>query len=94
MPQLGKRLRKLTAQFLDLPKDVVFDIPRMTMIGNMQLYIENHRGVKEFSDRMLKLQLTTGCVEIIGQQLVIRTILTEEVMVEGLIEQVKYIQDT
>ncbi len=93
MPQLGKSLRKFAAQFLDLPKDVVFDIPRMTMIGNMQLYIENHRGVKQFSDRMLKLQLTTGSVEIIGQQLVIRAILTEEVMIEGIIEQVKYIQD-
>ena len=93
MPQLGKRLRKLTAQFLDLPKDVVFDIPRMTMIGNMQLYIENHRGVMEFSDKLLKLRLTSGYVEITGQDLVIRAILTEEVFIEGIINNVAYKTD-
>jgi len=90
MPQLGKRLRKLTAQFLDLPKDVIFDIPRFTMIGNMQLYIENHRGVIEFSDSMLKLRLSSGYVEISGKDLVIRAILTEEVFIEGTIHQVNY----
>ena len=93
MPQLGKRLRKLTAQFLDLPEDVVFDIPRITMIGNMQLYIENHRGVMEFSDKVLKLRLTGGYVEITGQDLVIRAILTEEVFIEGTISNVAYRTD-
>jgi len=93
MPPLGKRLRKLTARFLDLPKDVIFDIPRLTMIGNMQLYIENHRGVMEFSESLLQLRLSVGYVEIAGQELVIRAILTEEVFIEGLIESVKYIME-
>lgn len=90
MPQFGKRLRKLTAQFLDLPKDVIFDVPRFTMIGNMQLYIENHRGVMEFSEHLLKLRLTTGHVEIEGNHLVIRAILPEEVLIEGEIARVTY----
>ena len=93
MPPLGKRLRKLTAQFLDLPKDVIFDIPRITMIGNMQLYIENHRGVMAFSDRLLRLRLSSGCLEIEGRELVIRAILTEEVFIEGTIDLVKYMFD-
>lgn len=90
MPPIGKRLRRLTAQLLDLPKDVIFDIPRFTMIGNMQLYIENHRGVIEFTSNLLKLRLTSGHVEITGKDLVIRAILTEEVFIEGTIEQVNY----
>lgn len=93
MRRFGAKLRKYTAQFLDLPKDLVFDIPRITMIGNMQLYIENHRGVLHFSDQLLKLQLSAGSVEIRGRQLVIRAILTEEVFIEGVIEQVNYSQE-
>jgi sporulation protein YqfC len=75
---------------LDLPQDVVFDLPRVTMIGNMQLYVENHRGVLHFSETYLKLALTQGSMEIRGKQLSIRAILTEEVFIEGLIDEVKY----
>lgn len=86
----NRRLSKLTAKLLDLPQDVVLDIPRFTMIGNRQLYIENHRGVLHFSSEMLKLGLTQGQLEIHGKQLVIRAILPEEVFIEGVITDIRY----
>jgi len=56
----------------------------------VQLYIENHRGVIEFSGDRLKLRLSSGYVEITGKDLVIRAILTEEVFIEGTIDHVYY----
>ena len=91
MRRLNRKLRKLTASLLDLPQDVIFDLPRITMIGNMQLYIENHRGVLAFSSELLQLQLSVGKLEITGTDLVIRAILTEEVFIEGVISDLKYI---
>lgn len=90
MRRWTRKLTKWTTDMLDLPQDVVFDLPRMTMIGNMQLYVENHRGVLHFSDTYLKLALPHGSVEIRGKELSIRAILTEEVFIEGQIEEVKY----
>lgn len=90
MRQWNRRLSKLTAKLLDLPQDVVLDLPRFTMIGNRQLYIENHRGVLHFSSDMLKLGLSQGQLEIHGKELVIRTILPEEVFIEGVISDIKY----
>jgi sporulation protein YqfC len=86
-----KRKFQKFAQVLDLPQDVVFDLPRMTMIGNMQLYVENHRGVLHFSDDLLTLKLSKGKLEVIGKQLVIRAILPEEVFIEGFINDLKYV---
>ncbi len=91
MRGLKGKLHKLTANLFDLPKDLVFDLPRMTMIGNVQLYIENHRGVLHFSNERLRLQLAKGELEVLGQELTLRTILPEEVFVEGVIHGVKYI---
>ncbi|GLI08307.1 sporulation protein YqfC [Paenibacillus tyrfis] len=91
MRKLTRRFNQFTAKLLDLPQDVVMDLPRMTMIGNRQLYIENHRGVLQFSNEVLKLALTTGRVEVYGSELVIRAILTEEVFIEGMIRDIKYI---
>ena len=93
MLRLGKKLRSFGARTLDLPKDVIFDLPRITMIGNMQLYVENYRGVRKFTEHKLTLKLSVGSLEISGERLVIRAILQEEVFVEGTIIQVRYLPD-
>ncbi|NOU76055.1 sporulation protein YqfC [Paenibacillus sp. LMG 31458] len=90
MRRLTRKWNQFTAKILDLPQDVVQDLPRITMIGNVQLYVENHRGVLHFSSEKLKLELTKGTLEVFGKQLVIRAILSEEVFIEGLIDNVKY----
>lgn len=89
MKLMGQRLRKMTGRIFDLPEDVVYELPRLTMIGNRQLYIENHRGVKHFSDQSLSVFLEQGELEITGQDLIIRTIWTDEVFVEGVITNVE-----
>ncbi|TBL67607.1 sporulation protein YqfC [Paenibacillus thalictri] len=91
MRSLSKKINNFTAKLLDLPQDVVTDLPRITMVGNVQLYIENHRGVIHFSNEQLKLGLTKGQLEVIGQNLTIRAILSEEVFIEGVIREIKYI---
>ncbi len=93
MHRLQRRLRRFTASVLDLPQDVIFDLPRVTMVGNMQLYIENHRGVLHFSSSQLRLQLSVGNMEVTGEQLVIRTILPEEVLIEGTIQDIRYLPE-
>ncbi|WP_168119472.1 sporulation protein YqfC [Paenibacillus sp. HB172176] len=91
MRQLKRKFRKMTADLLDLPQDVVYDLPRLTMIGDRQLYIENHRGVKHFSSDKLRLALSKGELEVTGSSLVIRTIWTEEVFIEGVIANIEII---
>ncbi|MGG1516755.1 sporulation protein YqfC [Paenibacillus oryzisoli] len=91
MRRLTRKWNQFTAKLLDLPQDVVQDLPRITMIGNVQLYVENHRGVLHFSSEYLKLELTKGTLEVTGKQLVIRAILSEEVFIEGMIDDVKYV---
>jgi sporulation protein YqfC len=92
MRRISRKLRKMTADFLDLPQDVVFDLPRMTMIGDRQLYIENHRGVIHFSPDKLRLALANGELEVTGAELVIRGIWTEEVFIEGVIKHIHLLE--
>ena len=88
MRRISRRLRHWTARVLELPQDVVFDLPRLMMIGDRQLHIENHRGVIHFSPDRLSLRLPNGSLEIAGRDLVIRGIWAEEMLVEGVITQV------
>ncbi|AWX55507.1 sporulation protein YqfC [Brevibacillus brevis] len=92
MKRWSRRLRQLAGGVLDLPQDVVLEVPRITMIGHLQMYIENHRGVLHFSEKELRLLLTNGQMIVSGEQLVIRAILPEEVLLEGRIGGVKFLE--
>ncbi|AIQ25550.1 sporulation protein YqfC [Paenibacillus sp. FSL H7-0737] len=90
MTRIGRRLRGWTNGVLDLPQDLLQEMPRITLIGNKELYIENHRGVLHFSSGHLKLALAKGSLEITGEDLVIRNILGQELAVEGIIGEIRY----
>jgi len=78
---------------MDLPQDVIMDLPRITMIGQLHIYIENHRGLLVFSETEVRLMLKHGQLLISGSALVIKTILPEEIMIEGKIDKVLFINE-
>lgn len=92
MRRLHQKLKSWTAGVLDLPKDVVLDMPRITMIGPLQMYVENHRGVLVFHKNELRLLLSNKAQLLVrGEKLVIRQILPEEVLLEGFIRDIHYL---
>ncbi|MCP8967170.1 sporulation protein YqfC [Ectobacillus ponti] len=78
---------------MDLPADVLMDLPRITMVGQIHIYIENHRGLLVFSDTEVRLLLKQGQLLIRGNSFVIKTILPEELLLEGTIEQVLFLNE-
>ena len=92
MRRWRKTIRNFAVNVLELPQDLVLDVPRLTLMGNMQLSIENHKGVELFSSDLLRLKLSEGKLEIAGNQLSIRSILKDEVQVEGTILRIEFIK--
>ncbi|MDF0727218.1 sporulation protein YqfC [Cytobacillus sp. S13-E01] len=88
-----QRMRNWMTTKMELPADVMMDLPRITMIGQIHIYIENHRGLLTFTDKELRLLLKNGQLLIKGQSFVIKTILPEEILLEGKIDQVLYIDN-
>jgi len=89
----GQQMRHWLTKKMELPADVLMDLPRITMIGQIHIYIENHRGLLAFSDKELRLMLKRGQLLVRGEEFVIRTILPEELLLEGKISQVLYIDE-
>src|SRR4051794_25015602 len=89
----GLRVRNWMAQKIDLPQEVMMDFPRITMIGQIHIYIENHRGLITFTDKELRLLLKQGQLLIKGKAFVIKAIMPEEILLEGKIDQVIYLQE-
>ena len=92
MNRISKRMRRWMTEKMDLPADVMMDLPRVTMIGNFHIYIENHKGVIRFTREELRLRLTEGELLVIGTNFVIKNILPEEMLLEGEIQDVRFIK--
>jgi sporulation protein YqfC len=90
MRRLNRKIALWSTKLLDLPQDVTIDMPRVTIVGNVKVVVENHHGVKQFTDEYISLLLEQGSLEIVGHHLIIRTILTDLILVEGKIEAIKF----
>ena len=82
--------RQNLADLLELPREIVLNLPRLTVIGNLQCYLENHRGVIEYSTEKIRLSVNGGEVMISGSDLVIRYLGSEEIAIDGTIGMVRY----
>ncbi|SDI34156.1 sporulation protein YqfC [Natribacillus halophilus] len=90
MKRLSRRVNKWLTKGMEVPADVTMGVARVTMIGQLHVYIENHRGILSFSPQRVHLRLFEGELIVTGQDLIIKRILPEELILEGTIEQVTH----
>lgn len=76
---------------LKLPKDVCLGAMRVTLTGNSEAWIENYRGILEYSEHAILLQGKTCQVCFEGNRLSIDYYTNEDMKISGCISQVKYL---
>ena len=79
------------ARALDIPLDVLCDVPRTEIVGRGSVSIENSRGILDYNGNCIKINTTAGIVKIDGDELLIESITDEGVMIRGNILRVEFI---
>lgn len=93
MNKWQQRLGNWLTDHLHLPSDTILNLPRITTIGQFHAYIENHRGLLIFKDEEIQLKTMQGVVVITGSDFVIKTLLPEEILIEGTISAIRFIEN-
>ena len=78
------------AGMLEIPQDIVLDLPRITMLGNKQLLVENHKGIIEYTPSLVRIKLNQGELRVAGKNLMLGNLQIEQILVEGTVGEVKY----
>jgi sporulation protein YqfC len=86
----ARRLEKAITDYLELPADAVLDLPRLTLVGNSRLVVENHRGISEYQPDLVRLKLSTGELEIKGTGMLLREIKPDAIALEGTIQSLTF----
>lgn len=90
---VNKRMKKFEHKLterLEMPNDVMFNLPKVTLVGNVQMYVENHKGIIEYTPNTIRIAVILGEIEIIGNELTIGSITQDEIHISGDILSIKY----
>lgn len=71
------------AELIDLPKSIVSGLPKLIFTGSRELFIENYRGIVQYSDTVIQLNTSEGLVKVSGRALGIKSIAAEEITLCG-----------
>lgn len=81
-------LKRAMVSALDIPAEVALDVPRIIMTGNYCLTVENHKGIIDYDLNRIRIKIGGGWLEIMGNGLMLQTMCSEELVIEGEIKTV------
>lgn len=76
---------------LQLPKDVCMGALRVTLTGNSEVWIENYRGILEYTGERILLQAKTCKLCLEGSRLSIDYYTNEDMKISGNIRTLQYL---
>lgn len=74
-----------TAQALDLPADGVAGLPHLSMIGDRELRVENHRGILAYGTEEIHIGGGRLVIRVRGNGLQLRAMNAAELLITGQI---------
>ena len=76
------------AEVFDLPADAVAGVPRLELVGDRELRVENHKGILAYGSEEIHVSGGVFLVKISGEDLELRTMTGLELLITGKIHQI------
>ncbi len=84
-------IKKNITNMFELPKEIVLDMPLITMVGTDEMCIENYKGIIEYSEEKIRISTSCGVASIEGNKLSIKQITQEKFIIAGMITSFQYL---
>ena len=84
-------LLERTAEVFDLPADVVAGVPRLELVGDRELRIEQHKGILSYGSEEIHISAGSFLLQISGENLDLRAMTGFELLITGQIHSIKLV---
>ncbi len=78
------------SKFLEIPREVISDIPKITVTGFDEIFIENFKGILEYEDFFVRISTSIGNININGFNLKLNQMTDNDIFVSGKIENLDF----
>lgn len=76
-------LLEKTAEALDLPADALAGLPRLELVGDKELRMENHKGILAYGSEEIHISGGKLIVKVRGAGLTLRAMNASELLITG-----------
>lgn len=87
---MKESLKKKMACTTNLPKDVILGVPIITMTGQLEVCVENYKGIMEYTDTLIRIRSKVGQIRVTGRNMQIEYYTNDEMKITGQIKSVEY----
>ena len=77
-----------TAEVFDLPADALLGLPKLELVGDGELRVENHKGILAYGREEIHVSGGIYLIKIAGQDLELRAMTGMELLITGKISQI------
>ena len=88
----NKRKNKINRldKVLEMPKEIISNEPKITILGFNQMLIENYKGILEYQEFYIRLNTYIGIININGFNLNLSEMTTDDILITGKIASVDF----
>lgn len=76
---------------LDLPQDLFLGLSNISLSGNREVYISNHRGILSYGQEEMIILVKDYQIQIKGKSLCIVSYTKEELTIQGYIRSMEFL---
>lgn len=84
-------LRKNVTEALELPKEIMLNLPLISLIGQEEVTIENYKGILEYDEAQVRIGTAAGILWLQGKGLCLKQLSAECMVVTGRIEKLEFL---
>jgi len=84
------KIKEKLANALELPRELVLNVPKITVTGKDKILIENYKSIISYENDVVKLNTSVGTLSLFGVDLMIKEITTEDIIVIGKVDKVEF----
>ena len=78
------------SKFLEIPREVISNVPKITITGFDEILIENFKGILEYEDFFTRISTEIGTININGFNLKLNQMTDNDFLVCGKIENIDF----
>ena len=76
------------AEVFDLPADALAGLPKLELVGDGELRVENHKGILAYGQEEIHISGGVYLIKIVGQGLELRAMTGIELLITGKVTQI------
>lgn len=76
---------------LDLPRDLFLGLSNISLCGNREIYISNHKGILSYGQEEMVILIKDYQIQIKGKSLGIVSYTKEELTIQGYIRSMEFV---